>query len=348
MEALRICLACAKALDIETRPVWLMIIGPGSVGKSAFYLQAASAYDPRVFSDEITIPGILSASNHGFGEGVLKKLGKRGLWLISDFTVMLNSSEDKRNALLGAWRKIYDGHYERNADGRKASWHGHIHVILACTNAIERFYRVHSDLGERFLQVRIEKQEFHPDLVKKVANQAEHWEEFQNEIVAAAKRYLANTPDDAKVPFEFECQIMHWADFVSMGRTGTTRNYKDEIVGVSAEEGTARAGQQLLGLVRADAMLQGQLEVGELQMPLVRRVAMDCLPWARRAILSIMPADEKLSLPDLQEISGIAHPYTFDRTIDELVAIGALKVEKSSLGPGKAWLSDRLNPLLRY
>ena len=346
MEALRACLATAKALDLETRPVWLMIIGPGSVGKSSFYLQSCTSYLPHVLTDELSIPGILSGSNKGWGKGVLQRLGKRGLWIVNDFTVMLNASEDKRNALLGAWRKIYDGHYDRNVDGDFVKWDGHTHVIMGCTPAIERFYRVHSDLGERFLQVRIEKCQHCDDLVRKMANQNGHWQQFQAEVVTAAKELLDNASEEVSLTFRTECDIAAWADFISMGRAGTTRNYKDEIVGVSAEEGTARAGQQLLGLAKADAMLMQQNEVSELQMPLIRRVAFDCLPGHRRAILSILPAEDTLSESDLQEISGITHPYTFERALQELQAIGAIEREQGQLRPGKVRAADKFKRYL--
>jgi hypothetical protein len=248
--------------------------------------------------------------------------------------------------LLGAWRKIYDGHYDRNVDGDTVGWDGHTHVIMGCTPAIERFYRVHSDLGERFLQVRIEKCQHCDDLVRKMAHQNGHWQEFQTEVSTAARELLESASDEVSISFRTECDIAGWADFISIGRQGTTRNFKDEITGVSAEEGTARAGQQLLGMAKADAMLMQQDEVTDVQMPLVRRVAFDCLPWARRAILSILPPEDALTEADLQEISGISHPYTLERTLQELDAIGAIGRERGQLGGTKVWAKDKIKKYL--
>lgn len=345
-EALRACLATAKSLDVETRPVWLMLIAPSSCGKSDFYLPCASVYVPHEQSDEVSVGGLLSGSANSKGEGVLKKLTPKGLWVFSDFTVLLNMPEEKRNAVLGAHRRIYDGDYGRSLSEGPAPWHGRVHVIAACTPGIERFHRVNADLGERMLQVRVNKQPPSDGMLEKIIKQNNAHGQFHREIRDAALKLMKpNVPAHIELPISYQRRILDWAEFVATCRTTVGRNYKDEIISVGHEEGTGRVFQEMIGLAMGDAALLGQDAVGDLQMPLIERVAFDCLPWARRAVLRAIPPKDSVSKADLKEMSHITHPYTFDQTIQELQAIGVIFTQ--NFGAGDSYkLTDKPSGLL--
>jgi hypothetical protein len=324
--ALRACLATAKSLDIETRPVWLMLIAPSSCGKSDFYLPCASAYVPHEQSDDVSIGGLLSGSFEHKGDGVLKRLSPKGLWIFSDFTSLLNAPEEKRNAVLGAHRRIYDGEYGRAISDGPPPWRGRIHVLAACTPGIERFHRVNADLGERMVQIRVDKQPPSNALLEKILLQTEHHAQFHRELIVASGKVLRpNTPISIELPFSYQRLILSWAEFIATCRTSVGRNFKDEITSVGHEEGAGRLFQQLVGIVKGDAANLGQTSVTGVQMELVKRIAYDCLPWARRAVLQAMPVREQLDRGTLKEFSHISHNYTFDQTLDELVAIGVLE-----------------------
>lgn len=329
VEALRVCLATVKALDVETRPVWLMILGPSSCGKTDYFIQACTAYTPHEVSDDISLAGLLSGSAQKKGQGVLTRLKPKGLWLMSDFTVVLNSPEERRNSVLGAQRKIFDGKYDRDVDGEKVSWEGHINAVFACTPAIERFARVNSDMGERFMQIRLSKPEMSDDLVRKVSKQRKSHKQFHTELMSAAKKVLRpgikSNPD---IPFEIERLVARWGEFVSILRIKTERNFKDEINGIGHEEGSTRISQELMGMCCGDAALFGQAVVTGKQLEIVKRVAFDTMPWARRAVmLQLTRCGGRMKKTDLHETCGIPHPYTFQCAIDELQAIGVVKIE---------------------
>lgn len=347
--ALRAVLATAKALDIETRPVWLMLIAPSSCGKSDFYLPCATAYVPHEQSDEVSIGGLLSGSAIGKGDGLLKRLTPKGLWIFSDFTVLLNMPEERRNAVLGAHRKIYDGDYGRTlADGPPA-WHGRIHVVAACTPGIERFHRVNADLGERMIQIRVEKQLPSDAMLKKMVLQNEHHAQFHRELrEASGKLMRPNIQAKVDVPFSYQRQILNWAEFVATCRTTVSRNYKDDIVGIGHEEGTGRVFQQMIGLAMGDAALLGQSEVGQSQIELIHRVAYDCLPWARRAVIQAMPPKDPIKKSDLKELSHISHPYTFDQAVLELAAIGVISSQCSVTHGDFYQLTEKPQSLLSH
>jgi hypothetical protein len=341
--ALRAILATAKSLDIETRPVWLMLIAPSSCGKSDFYLPCASGYTPHHESDDVSLAGLISGSAANRGKGVLERMKPKGLWLFNDFTVLLNTQEDKRNVILGAHRRIYDGEYYREMDGQKIGWTGRVHVVAACTPGIERFHRVNADLGERMIQVRVDKQPQSNDLIHKIAKQTEHHSIFRKEIVAAsAKLIRPNISVDIDLPFEQQQAIYTCAELVATCRTPVTRNYKDELISVGHPEGTGRVFQQMLGLAKGDAAIMGQSSVSDIQIPLLRRIALDCLPWARRAILMTM-TKEPVEKVRLRKTSGISHNYTFDLALEELEALGVL--ERKTCGfVTEVSLSEKVTP----
>lgn len=323
--AIRACLATAKSLDIDTVPVWMLLIAPSSSGKTSYYVRCCEAYPRYQMSDEISMAGVSSANARTWGQGLLNKLGTLGLWLMSDFTVVLNMREERRNELIGIQRRIFDGKYERWANGEKQEWKGRVHVVAGVTPGIERFHRVNSDLGERFLQIRVDRSSSCIDLIRKTDLQRQHWQQFQDEILEGAKLFLDVAPISPFLPLSIARQIMDWADFISLGRVSTDCNYKDEIVNVGHQEGAGRLHQQLSGLAIADAILMGDAEVGPRQLQLIERVAMDCLPWKRRAILSWFRTDEAIIIPEVRNLSGITHPVAFSRAIDELEAIGAIE-----------------------
>jgi hypothetical protein len=350
-EALRICLACVKALDIETRPVWVMIIGPSGTGKTAFYIQSCLSYPRIEITDQATVAGVVTMTRGSRGAGILDRLGKRGLWVFPDFTVILNMREDKRNDLFGVQRRICDGSYFRQADGKVNSWDGRVHSIAAATPAIERYYHANADLGQRYLQVRISRATPSNDLARKTQMQNEHWNEFQEEVKQSALDFIQ--PDSGYtpvLPFSVARNILDWADFIARARAIVYRNYKDEITGVAPDEGSSRVEQQIQGVLKADALLFGQKTVGEHQQSLIRRLAFDCLQRDRRAILYEMQGCcDPIDAPTVQKMSGITHPYAFQRAVDELEAVGAVIVEGSGTMSTKRLklapsLCDILNP----
>lgn len=349
--ALRACLATVKGLDVDTTPIWLMLIGASGTGKTAYYMRCCESYPRYELTDEMSTAGLSSGKAGNWGDGLLKRLGTRGLWLMPDFTVFLNMREERRNEVMGIQRRLFDGKYDRVAAGERLHWSGRLHVVAACTNALERFYRVNADLGERFIQVRIERRDASDELIRKADAQRRHWQVFQDEIQEAAKAHIESTTELPPVmPFEIERKIMGWADFVSQGRISTHYNYKDELVSVGHQEGSSRLHQQFTGMAVADAWLFGQDAASNFQVGLIERIAMDCLPWARRAILQWFRTDDSLPLADVQEMSAITHPVTFRKAIEELVAIGALILETSgSMTPEWNWQRSRvrLSPPLK-
>lgn len=134
-------------------PVWMLLIGPPSSGKTVLVDalgDLADTYRISTFSEA----GLLSASPDGT-PGLLPQIGERGLLLFSDFTTILSQPREARDKALGPMREIYDGRYSRTVGNRGGhlEWTGKVNLVGACTEAI--YLTDMSLLGERLTYLRL-------------------------------------------------------------------------------------------------------------------------------------------------------------------------------------------------
>ncbi len=151
--------AVATSSHLEGPPLWGMILGPPSGGKTEDLDLIDTAVDHHL--DDMTAPGLLSWHKSEDGEsepgGALIRIGKRGLITIADFsTVLSDSQRGRRDALFSMLRRIYDGSFQRDLgnEDEPLYWSGRITFLAACTGAIDN-YASHSDaLGPRWVYLR--------------------------------------------------------------------------------------------------------------------------------------------------------------------------------------------------
>lgn len=124
-------------------PLWLMVVGGSSSGKTEA-INALGALPHLHWASELSLPGLLSASprkeRHARSTGgLLRQIGDYGFVAMKDFTSILSLANEKRLAVLGALREIYDGHWTRVTGGDGGSvyeWRGHMGLVAGVTSAI--------------------------------------------------------------------------------------------------------------------------------------------------------------------------------------------------------------------
>lgn len=326
----RAVLATAKALEIETTPVWLMVIGPSSCGKSEFYVYLLHAVENAQWTSDMNVPALISISSNSRGQGILRRIGDKGLWAITDFSSILNQHEETRAKVLAASREIFDGEYHRDGGGVNEVWQGRVHVVAACTPALERHFRVYADLGERFIQVQLDRVESpNRELRRKVNLQRQNKTQYHTEIVDRAKTLLDCPITHCTIPDSIDETISVWAEITALCRTTVSRNaYNGDIMDTGYTEGSSRIAQQYLGLAHGDAAILRQNAIGAHQLDLIERVAIDSLPRSRRGIirfLSQWPVDQEVRRGDLQDESGITHNESFRRVLEDLTALNLIE-----------------------
>ena len=137
-------------------PVWLVIIGPSSGGKSQI-LRPLSLTDEKFMHrvDDLTENTLLSGQ--GEDMSLLHKIGTQGMIVISDLTVIFSKAKEARATILSQFRMVYDGEMTKYSGNKKDAlkWHGYLGVISGSTPSIYGHFEEVSDMGERFIYYRM-------------------------------------------------------------------------------------------------------------------------------------------------------------------------------------------------
>ncbi len=279
-------------------PVWLLIIGGPSSGKTEAVMSLKAQSDVHV-GGVITEGGLLSATprkEHAAGAtgGLLRQIGDRGHLVLKDFTSVLSMNRDTRAQLLGALREIYDGSWTRHVgtDGAKTlHWEGKLGLIAGCTGAFDTHYAVIGSLGDRFLLYRLPVEHDGDQLGERALAHLGLEEQMRRELAEASGRVLdaagpIGTPRDADKE-----RIVTLASLAVRARSSVERDpYTREITLVHPPE---EAGRLALALLR---LLQGARAIGagdDLAWRVVVKVAIDCVPPIRAAILRLLRSGEE-------------------------------------------------------
>ena len=110
-------LATIAANRMEGDPLWVMVVGPPSSGRSELIQPIAAL--PDVFpTAELTVAGLLSGTSQketaaDAKGGLLREIGDFGIILCKDFGTVLSMAREGRQAVLAALREVYDGEWNR-------------------------------------------------------------------------------------------------------------------------------------------------------------------------------------------------------------------------------------------
>lgn len=154
-------LASVVANLMGSPPVWLLVVGPPSSGKTECLdalSQLAMCVDVSSFSEAGLLSGSATRDGSGATGGVLMALPDPGILVASDFGTLLNEHGTTRNKLFACLREVYDGKFIRRLGtngGQTFAWAGHAGFIGACTEAIDTPSIDLGVLGERFTYFRL-------------------------------------------------------------------------------------------------------------------------------------------------------------------------------------------------
>lgn len=329
----------SKALTDE-EPLWLMIVGPPSSGKSeAIHLLDLLA-DLRV--DELTRAGLLSWST-GRGKskraGILARIPPHSLVTVTDFsTVVTASDREGRARMFGMLRVVYDGHVYRGIGGEPAGsgdeleWSGHLTLIAGATPAIDSHTSFEAALGERWLTLRLPESDAGRAVARSryvvdrrdVPTHRRAAQELARDLVLAAR---------GRIPAELEPELtealVNLAVFVAHARTGVQHEGTGRhrvIVGIPTPEEPTRLVGQLVRFMRCALALGLSTEQA---LSLTVTLALDSVPLARmRALQAVVDAGEVgASVADVHRALGRGNRWAAIWELDALEAIGLVAVE---------------------
>lgn len=142
-------------------PVWFIMIGPPSGGKSQI-LRPLALTDEKFMHkvDDLTENTFLSSmGGKDTDNSLLSKIGSLGMIVISDLTVLFSKNSEAKNAILSQFRMIYDGEMTKHSGNKKdaTSWKGSLGIIAGSTPTIYRHFEEVADMGERFIYYRMKE-----------------------------------------------------------------------------------------------------------------------------------------------------------------------------------------------
>jgi hypothetical protein len=115
---LYVALAAVVANRGRGDPVWLLLVGGPSTGKTEV-IMALSGESEVHLAAELTQGGLLSGTQRrdrarDASGGLLRKIGRFGIILLKDFGSILSMNRDTRAQLIAALREVFDGSWTRN------------------------------------------------------------------------------------------------------------------------------------------------------------------------------------------------------------------------------------------
>ena len=309
-------------------PVWLLIVGPPSGGKTEI-LSSCSGLPYMVPAATISEAALLSGTakrerTKDATGGLLRQVGDFGILLAKDFTSVLSQNRDTAKQAISALREIYDGKWDRpvgSDGGRVLHWHGKCGFVGGVTPSYDRYGVIVNALGDRYLLLRL------PDVDAELQSEAalrstEQETAMRAELAQAMTGLIAGANQDlvyGTLSENDRDRIKGLAVFTARTRTAIERDgYTKELLVLPQPEGPAR-------LVKALRRLYGglcALSVDEdTRWDLLRRVAVDCAPAMRTPVLrELLKHTEPQRTIDIARNVGMV-TKTAHQLLDDLVLL---------------------------
>jgi DNA-binding transcriptional ArsR family regulator len=342
---LRFILCAVIANRLPGDPFWAFLIGPSGSSKTEL-LNSLSGLDFVKPIDTLTTSTFLSGKQRKDPQAsLLLRVPYGTIFLMRDFTSVLEMHREKRAEIFAQLRKIYDGHLTKcTGEGGESAdlvWEGKVGLIAGVTPAIEGYRAFATTLGERFLYYYL------PVLDRgAAAQQALHNRENLPKMRAELRKTVRDfingltIPEHVDLPNEIAQWIVNIADFVSVARTGVARDHYSsarEITDLPDPEVPTRLAQQLGALACAHAVLHDRAAVTDEDLALVAETALACIPQRRRFILKLL-AEAGAAMETAEIAEAVDLPtVTARRDLEDLTALGLAKRIKVGEGRADLW-----------
>lgn len=290
-------------------PIWLMIVGASSSGKSELVQMIGQVPFAHQVSN-LTENTFLSGMNRGHGEetSLLHQIGPSGMIVMKDYTSILTMKADKRDVIVGQMREIFDGEItKKTGNGNSNSWRGKLNFIGAVTDTIYVKEGESAGMGRRAINYvmpeldddgRIALAKKARENINDIAEKREHIQKITADFIM---HKLENIPDRfPDVDPELSEELIHLANFSTRVRTPVQKDYKGNPQMVHSLEAPMRMSQQVHKLAQYLMWLKG----GELKpkdAKILYKICLDSIPKQIRMVLRVLAKYKSV------EAKGVAH-----------------------------------------
>ncbi|MDE2098762.1 MAG: hypothetical protein KGL39_16020 [Patescibacteria group bacterium] len=336
----------------ECEPVWCMVTGVPGSGKTSVAIRCLSAFPGAYVMSGISENTLLSSFGNSKKQrkesSLLHRLGPTPRILIKDFTTLLSKREHVRDEVFAQLRELHDGQLRSDrGNGESVEWQGKATVIAAVTPAVERKWDAMRELGERFLLVRWPKGD--PFVTGRLARRqgdktiegsgAMRIKATQLRLTSALiSTFQSRLADPPVVSPEIGERLDALAEIVGMTRAQVIRDShgKRSVIDICAYEATSRVSSALQSIAIGAAMLHGVGEVGESELALARRVALDTIPIRRARILNTIPHAAPIEKKLIQNTLNLPIA-NLNWNLTEMRHIGIIEPAETLLGSAVAF-----------
>jgi hypothetical protein len=242
---------------------------------------------------------------------------------------VLSQKSERRNAILGQLREVYDGSYSKAwGTGKRENWTGRIGLIAGVTEQIDKEYRAVAQLGPRFVLFRLQQPDRRAVAFRAMQNSIKGPTGDRERLVDEVAAFVSALPSDVPLVSEplFD-DLITAADLSTRARSHVERDVNRNIEHTAQPEVPARFGRQLLSLARGIASVRGHSSADNTDVLATCRVALDAIPPQRRTVLDALAASAApLTESQLCALVEASSGTACKRIVDDLVALGAIRL----------------------
>lgn len=290
-EAIEVVLGAAKANTTKGPPVWLLVVAPPSTGKTTL-VEPLGRLPGFYGVSSLTSRTIASGLDSPLGEKVslLSRLPNPCTLVVKDMSPIQAMRPDQRADLLASLRDIYDGSYRKLfGNGKDVTWKGKLGFIGAATNDVDRDQSLQAALGERFLHLRLHRADDSAVALQAMSMLGRE-AEVCDQLAEAFGRVLDAAPAPATVTLDDAARVELAGIAIGLARwrAPVARDHQRRIAYSPEPEGPGRLVKQFQELACGIAAIRGRSAVGEREVDIIRRVAIDSMPALRSRLLAVL------------------------------------------------------------
>ena len=337
-DILAVCFATVISLFMGDRknPLWMFIVAPSSSGKTTIIEGFKAAVKHTEYLSELTPASLVTGIRHDDdNDPSLLETGNNKVWFIEDFTPLLSMSG--RDEVFGILRAVYNGFYDAHfATVVKRYENRNIGIVSGVTHAIENVNL--TDLGERFLRIRLLDGDFNEDRHIEIAlNNVGIGQDKLDKLKAGVVGFVDHLIDTNLSPEydpEMNKKLAALAKFTALMRTKITKDRESGILNRAQPEVASRIATQLKKLGIALARVYGRPKVEEECYRVMQKVAYDsCVGWQLEVIQILNKFKSGITLKTLAEKMNV-HINQVRKIAELALATGAIELDMVSNNSG--------------
>jgi hypothetical protein len=284
------------------------------------------------------VSGYRDPENPRDDPSLLPKLHGKTL-IIKDLSPILSMRRQSRAKILSDLRDIYDG-FSNHGKGNlgRADYESKFSVLAGTPLAVDRLDAVDQELGERFVKFRIRSHDTASKVRRAIQNVGRD-DGMRQEIEKAVLGFFESV-NKLSVSLElgnFAEQLAIIADFTAKARSHVPRDRNHNLTYIPRPEVGTRLGKELTKLFLVSAAIRGKRCGEEEELRLVARVAEDCLPPNRLAVLRVLSvAVGPVSVSHVATETRLSWS-TANQTLDDLSVLGIVKHVSETAEPDSLW-----------